>query len=132
MPSKYLTSIETMISGIVEYLLQAQETSGKYTSAFWSELAYHVPYFDYHAGGSHHNRTVGSAGLAFMKLSSQMKELNLSQHAEKAFDWVITQQHNDGGLFEITNNDKPSQFHLEYERSAISPVSYTHLRAHET
>lgn len=109
-----------LIEGLLAYLVDCQETEGEYAGSFWSELAYHIPHLDYRGGGSHHNRTVGSAALGLLKLAGEHPEAGLTERAEKAFDWVITRQHEDGGMFEITNNEKPSQFHLEYERSSIS------------
>lgn len=109
-----------LIEGLLAYLVDCQETEGEYAGSFWSELAYHIPHLDYRGGGSHHNRTVGSAALGLRKLADDHPELDLRARAERAFDWVITRQHEDGGMFEITNNEKPSQFHLEYERSSIS------------
>ncbi|NLO06704.1 MAG: hypothetical protein GX131_12835 [candidate division WS1 bacterium] len=121
-----LNALDSMIDGLVNYLVRVQEDEGEYAGSFWSELAYHIPLLDYRAGGSHHNRTVGSAGLAFVKLNDDYPERNLLRRAERAFDWVITRQHEDGGLFEITNNDRPSQFHLDFERSSISLGLVTH------
>lgn len=118
--SDYAAALADLVEGGARYLAGAQEGSGPFAGAIWSELAYHVPYFDYHAGGSHHCRTPGSGGLAFMKLADRFPGLELRGRAERAYDWVCTCQHEDGGIFEITNNEKPSQFHLDYERSAVS------------
>jgi hypothetical protein len=115
-----------MIRGLIDYLVGAQEEDGEFAGAFWSELAYHIPLLDYRAGGSHHNRTAGSAALAFYKWADESSHDDLRERAHRAFDWVVTRQHEDGGLFEITNNDCPSQFHLEYERSSISLGMVTH------
>lgn len=120
------SALVELVEGAVAYLAAAQERDGPYAGAFWSELAYHCPHFDYHAGGSHHNRTPGSAGLAFLKLADQFPSLGLRARAERAFDWICTRQHGDGGLFEITNNDEPSRFHLDHERSSISLGVVTH------
>ncbi|MFO8079886.1 MAG: hypothetical protein R6V07_06215 [Armatimonadota bacterium] len=119
-------ALDEMIGGLIDYLVGAQEDEGEYAGAFWSELAYHIPLLDYRAGGSHHNRTVGSAALAFIKRAGESSHNDLRERAERAFDWVVTQQHEDGGLFEITNNDRPSQFHLDCERSSISLGMITH------
>jgi hypothetical protein len=120
------TQIEEMIRGLIDYLVRAQKQQGEYAGSFWSELAYHIPDLDYRAGGSHHNRTAGSAALAFVKRAAASPHEDLRERAERALDWVVTQQHDDGGLFEITNNDRPSQFHLDYERSSISLGMVTH------
>ncbi len=117
---------DEMIAGLIDYLVRAQEEQGEFAGSFWSELAYHIPDLDYRAGGSHHNRTVGSAALAFVKCAESSAHDDLRERAERAFDWVCTRQHDDGGLFEITNNDEPSRFHLDYERSSISLGMVTH------
>jgi len=113
-------ALDELIEGILRYLTRSQETSGPFAGSFWSELAYHIPLLNYRAGGSHHNRTGGSAGLAFCRLADRCPDDDLLDRAAHAFNWIVTRQHEDGGLFEITNNDKPSQFHLEYERSSVS------------
>jgi len=120
MQIEYAAALRDLIAGGAAYLVEAQEEAGSYAGAFWSELAYHIPHLDYHAGGSHHCRTPGSAGLALLKLADRFPELGLRERAERAYDWACTRQHEDGGLFEITNNEQPSQFHLDYERSSIS------------
>ncbi len=112
--------LDDLITGLARYFLTCQEDAGPYAGSFWSELAYHIPLLDYRAGGSHHNRTVGSAALALMRLHDQLSLQDANARAERAFDWIVTRQHEDGGMFEITNNDQPSQFHLDYERSSIS------------
>lgn len=112
--------LDDLIGGLASYLITCQEDEGPYAGSFWSELAYHIPLLDYHAGGSHHNRTVGSAALALMRLNDELPLQDANSRAERAFDWIVTRQHDDGGMFEITNNDRPSQFHLDYERSSIS------------
>ena len=120
--------LDAMIAGLIDYLVRAQEDedAGEYAGSFWSELAYHIPLLDYQAGGSHHNRTVGSAALAFVKRAGSSPHDDLRERAERALDWICTRQHEDGGIFEITNNDQPSQFHLDYERSSISLGIVTH------
>ncbi len=123
-----LAPFDELIDGLIDYLVRAQEDegAGEFAGSFWSELAYHIPQLDYRAGGSHHNRTVGSAALAFMKCADSSPHNDLRERAERAFDWIVTRQHEDGGLFEITNNDRPSQFHLDDERSSISLGLVTH------
>ncbi|MFW5868028.1 MAG: prenyltransferase/squalene oxidase repeat-containing protein [Armatimonadota bacterium] len=125
-PAACHSALEEMIRGLIDYLVSAQESEGQFAGSFWSELAYHIPHLDYRAGGSHHNRTVGSAALAFIKRAEVSPHHDLRERAIRAFDWVVTRQHEDGGLFEITNNDRPSQFHLDYERSSISLGIVTH------
>ncbi len=112
--------IDDLIDGLVAYLVRCQQSDGEHAGSFWSELAYHIPLLDYRAGGSHHNRTVGSAALAFMRLADGYPDADLRSRAEGAFDWIATRQHDDGGLAEIVNGDRPSQFHLDRERSSIS------------
>jgi len=119
-------ALDEMIDGLIDYLVRAQVDRGEFAGSFWSELAYHIPLLDYRAGGSHHNRTVGSAALAFVKCAGSSQHPDLVERAGRAFDWVVTRQHDDGGLFEITNSDRPSQFHLDYERSSISLGIVTH------
>ena len=109
-----------LIDGLVGYLVGCQETEGEYAGSFYSELAYHIPLLDYRAGSSHHNRTVGSAALSFVKLAHRYPQHELLSRARHALSWVLSRQHEDGGMFEITNRDRPSQFHLRYERSSIS------------
>ncbi|MCK5801975.1 MAG: hypothetical protein KAI66_04045, partial [Lentisphaeria bacterium] len=115
-----MKNITELIDGILAYLVRCQEPVGEFAGSIWSELAYHNPLVDYRAGGSHHNRTVGGAGLAFTRLAATHPDSDLMHSAERAFDWVVTRQHEDGGMFEITNGEAPSQFHLPYERSSIS------------
>ncbi len=113
------SQLDTLIKGLAEYMLACQTEDGP-PGAFWSELAYHIPHLDYRGGGSHHNRTVGSAAVTLLRLDEDLPGQSVAARAESAFDWIVTQQHEDGGMFEITNNNKPSQFHLDYERSGIS------------
>lgn len=118
--------LDDLITGLARYFLTSQEDAGPYAGSFWSELAYHIPLLNYHAGGSHHNRTVGSAALSLMRLNDELPLRDANSRATKAFDWIVTRQHEDGGIFEITNNDEPSRFHLDYERSSISLGMVTH------
>ncbi len=111
--------LDTLIKGLTQYILTCQTEDGP-PGAFWSELAYHIPHLDYRGGGSHHNRTVGSAAVTLLRLRDEIASHSPDVRAEAAFDWIVTQQHDDGGMFEITNNNEPSQFHLDYERSGIS------------
>jgi len=97
----------------LEYLMRSQDfTAGEYYGSFWSEKAYHGPLLNYHAGGSHHNRTAGSAGLAMWLVGLERNDRNLQDRAEAAFDWAAARQRPSGGYYEIQNNEKPSDWEL--------------------
>jgi hypothetical protein len=87
-------------------------TPGEYYGAFWSEKAYHGPLLDYHAGGSHHHRSAGSAGLAFHLVGHARNDTDLLRRAELAFDWLVARQRPSGGFLEIQNREKPSDWEL--------------------
>ena len=64
-PTQDGEEIRSVCESILDYLLRVQDFKpGEYYGSFWSEKAYHGPLLNYHAGGSHHHRSAGSAGLA--------------------------------------------------------------------
>ena len=96
--------LDALIEGLAHYMIACQNDDGP-PGAFWSELAYHIPHLDYRGGGSHHNRTVGSAAVTLLRLDEELPGQSVAARAEAAFDWIVTQQHDDGGMFEITNSN---------------------------
>ncbi|MFA6101678.1 MAG: hypothetical protein WCV67_10190 [Victivallaceae bacterium] len=106
-----MTEIDKIIADTLKYIVAAQDFSpGEYYGAFWSEKAYHAPLLDWHGGGSHHHRGAGSAALAMWLTAVESSDSEMKYHAEQAFDWLVSRQHNRGGWFEIQNNEKPSDW----------------------
>jgi hypothetical protein len=105
---------------ILRYLVKNQETkAGEYYGAIWSEKAYHGPLLDYHAGGSHHHRGAGSAGLAFQLIGKMRDDADLLRRAEMVFDWLVARQGENGGYPEVQNNEKFS----DWERTGLPEMS---------
>lgn len=108
---------------ILAYLVRSQDlTPGEYYGSFWSEKGYHGPLLDYHAGGSHHHRAAGSAGLGLWLVAQERKDKDLERVAERAFDWLAARQRPGGGYCEIQNNEVPANWEntgLE-ERSTVA------------
>lgn len=117
----------------LDYLCEAQDfTPGEYYGSLWSEKAYHGPLLDWHAGGAHHARGAGSAGLALWLAGQERGDDGLCRRAEAMFDWVVTRQRPSGGFLEIQNNERPSDW--EYtgleECSTIEQAFVVHGLAH--
>ncbi len=130
---RQLTGAREVSEAILHYLRGCQNlTAGEYFGAFWSEKAYHGPALDYHAGGSHHHRTAGSAGLALWRAGVERGDAELRHHAEFAFDWLVARQTERGGYQEIQNNEKPSDWEHTglSECSTISTAFVAHGLAH--
>ena len=103
--------MESICEAILAYLMRCQDFApGEYYGSFWSEKAYHGPLRDYHAGGAHHHRGAGSAGLALWLVGKQRGDAGLMHRAEWAFDWLVARQRPSGGYLEIQNNEKPSDW----------------------
>lgn len=103
--------LRSICGSIRDYLLRCQDfKAGEYYGSFWSEKAYHGPALNYHAGGSHHHRSAGSAGLALWLLGRKQQDAELKHRAELAFDWLAARQRPSGGYLEIQNNEKPSDW----------------------
>lgn len=112
--------IRSVCESILAYLLRVQDfKAGEYHGSFWSEKAYHGPLLDYHAGGSHHHRSAGSAALSFWLIGLRRNDAELKHRAEAAFDWLAARQRPGGGYFEIQNNEKPS----DWERTGLEECS---------
>lgn len=112
--------ISAVCESTFEYLLRAQDFKpGEYYGSFWSEKAFHGPLLNYHAGGSHHHRSAGSAGLAFWLLGQKRQDAELKHRAELAFDWLAARQRPSGGFQEIQNNEKPS----DWEQTGLEECS---------
>jgi hypothetical protein len=112
--------VRSVCESILDYLLRAQDFKpGEYYGSFWSEKAYHGPLLNYHAGGSHHHRSAGSAGLALWLVGRKRNDAELKRRAEAAFDWLAARQRPGGGYFEIQNNEKPS----DWERTGLEECS---------
>ncbi len=126
-------AIRETCEAILEYLVRVQDFApGEYYGAFWSEKAYHGPLLDYHAGGSHHHRGAGSAGLALWLVGKQRGDADLMRRAEAAFDWLAARQRSSGGYLEIQNNEKPSDWELTglEECSTIETAFVAHGLSH--
>lgn len=96
---------------IVGYLQRCQDLrAGEYYGSFWSEKAYHGPLLDYHAGGSHHHRSAGSAGLGLWLAGRGRDDEALRRRAEMAFDWLAARQRPRGGFVEVQNREVPSDW----------------------
>lgn len=120
MPGHETQAVRAVCEDILDYLLRCQDLKpGEYHGAFWSEKAYHGPLLDYHAGGSHHHRGAGSAGLALWQAGRARQEAEMMRRAEWAFDWLAARQRPSGGYFEIQNNEKPS----DWERTGLEECS---------
>lgn len=122
-------NVEDIVDTICKYLLKNQVGSpGEYFGSVWSEKAYHGPLLDYHAGGAHHHRGAGSAGLVFSIIGNKTNNAKLFYQAEHCFDWLSVRQHERGGFFEIQNNDVPSNWEgtSEDECSTISTAFAIH------
>jgi hypothetical protein len=65
---------------------------------------------DYHAGGSHHHRTAGSAALALWQAGQRRQRTDWQRAAELAFDWLAARQATRGGYPEIQNNEVPADW----------------------
>lgn len=103
--------IESICESTLKYLRRNQDLkAGEYYGAIWSEKAYHGPLLDYHAGGSHHHRGAGSAGLVFWRSGRRKRDRDLMHRAEWVFDWLAARQRAGGGYQEIQNNEKPSDW----------------------
>ncbi|MFA6562230.1 MAG: hypothetical protein WCV00_10025 [Verrucomicrobiia bacterium] len=112
--------IRAVCESILDYLLRVQDFKpGEYYGSFWSEKAYHGPLLNYHAGGSHHHRSAGSAGLALWLVGRKRNDVDMKCRAEAAFDWLASRQRPSGGYFEIQNNEKPS----DWERTGLEECS---------
>jgi hypothetical protein len=110
-PNPNSREIRPVCKSMVDYLVRVQDFKpGEYYGSFWSEKAYHGPLLNYHAGGSHHHRSAGSAGLALWIIGQQRNDADLKRRAEAAFDWLAVRQRPGGGYFEIQNNEKPSDW----------------------
>jgi len=104
-------SITAICEDILAYLVRSQDlTPGEYYGSFWSEKGYHGPLLDYHAGGSHHHRAAGSAGLALWLVAQKREDSDLGSMAQHAFDWLTARQQPNGGYFEIQNNEVPANW----------------------
>ncbi|MBT3286924.1 MAG: hypothetical protein HN904_18265 [Victivallales bacterium] len=96
---------------ILAYLADCQDTTpGEYFGSFWSEKGYHGPLLDYHAGGSHHHRTAGSAALALWQAGVSQDRADWRRAAELGFDWLAARQSSRGGYPEIQNNEVPADW----------------------
>lgn len=103
--------LASVCDDVFAYLLRCQDfKAGEYYGSFWSEKAYHGPLLNYHAGGSHHHRTAGSAALALWLLGRKQEDVEIKHRAELAFDWLAARQRPSGGYLEIQNNEKPSDW----------------------
>lgn len=103
--------LELVCEAIRQYLLRTQTwTPGEYFGSFWSEKAYHGPLLDYHAGGSHHHRTAGSAALALWLAGQRQDRPAWQRAAEHAFDWLVARQSPRGGFAEIQNRERPADW----------------------
>lgn len=92
---------------IRRYLQRVQEHApGEHFGSFWSEKAYHGPLLDYHAGGSHHHRTAGSAALALWSAGVRDDVPDWRRAAEHACDWLAARQSPRGGYPEIQNCER--------------------------
>lgn len=112
--------IRSVCESVLAYLLRVQDfKAGEYHGSFWSEKAYHGPLLDYHAGGSHHHRSAGSAALALWLIGQKRNDADLKRRAEAAFDWLAARQRPSGGYLEIQNNEKPS----DWERTGLEECS---------
>ncbi len=101
----------SVTADILSYLMRCRETQpGEYYGSFWSAKAYHGPRLDYHAGGSHHQRTAGSAGLGLWLAGQAAADPEMQRAAELAFDWLAARQGPRGGYPEIQNNEQPSNW----------------------
>lgn len=111
LPEPLRTEALAVSDHILAYLMRCrEERPGEYYGSFWSEKAYHGPLLDYHAGGSHHQRTAGSAGLALWLAGQERGEAAMRRAAELAFDWLAARQRPRGGYQEIQNNETPSDW----------------------
>ncbi|MFH1476005.1 MAG: hypothetical protein ABIH24_00725 [Verrucomicrobiota bacterium] len=120
LPTHCGKNINTTCKVILAYLKRSQDFKpGEYYGSFWSEKAYHGPLLDYHAGGSHHHRSAGSAGLALWEIGKTWQDDDLMHRAEWAFDWLTARQRPGGGYWEIQNNEKPS----DWERTGLEECS---------
>ena len=116
LPAGLRERIRTTCQRVGDYLFATRELrAGEYYGAIWSEKAYHGPLLDYHAGGSHHHRGAGSAGLVFQWLGTG----DMARAAEDAFDWLAARQAPRGGYVEIQNNETPS----DWERTGLEELS---------
>jgi hypothetical protein len=114
------SDLRAVCESTLAYLLRAQDFKpGEYYGSFWSEKAYHGPLLNYHAGGSHHHRSAGSAALALWLFGQKRNSDDLKRRAEAAFDWLAARQRPGGGYFEIQNNEKPS----DWERTGLEECS---------
>lgn len=119
-PAQDSGEVCSVCESILDYLLRAQDFKpGEYYGSFWSEKAYHGPLLNYHAGGSHHHRSAGSAGLALWLVGRKRGDAELKRRAEAAFDWLAARQRPSGGYFEVQNNEKPS----DWERTGLEECS---------
>lgn len=107
-----LHSVAAGVAGdIVGYLARNQDLRpGECYGAIWSEKAYHGPLLDYHAGGSHHHRGAGSAGLGLWLAGRDRGDEALARAAEMAFDWLAARQRPRGGFVEIQNREVASDW----------------------
>jgi prenyltransferase beta subunit len=103
--------LDDVIDSTIKYLIETQDLSaGIYYGSFWSEKAFHHPFCDYNAGGSHHHRTAGSAALALWQIGVKRNNNELKHRAELAFDWLVYRQLKKGGFYEVQNNEKPADW----------------------
>jgi hypothetical protein len=111
LPESLRLSALAISTDIQRYLMRCHETRpGEYYGSFWSAKAYHGPLLDYHAGGSHHQRTAGSAGLGLWLAGQSEGSPEMLRAAELAFDWLAARQRPRGGYPEIQNNEQPSDW----------------------
>lgn len=111
LPDALRAEAQAVCEAILAYLLRCREQRpGEYYGSFWSEKAYHGPLLNYHAGGSHHHRTAGSAALALWLAGQERSDATMLRAAELAFDWLAARQRPRGGYQEIQNNETPSNW----------------------
>ena len=118
--------IRRICEAVLDYLMECQDTApGEFYGSFWSEKAYHAPFLDYHAGGSHHNRTAGSAGLALWLVGKARDDAEMMRRAEMAFDWLAARQRPSGGYHEIQHSEKPSDWeHTGLDECSTIPLGF--------
>jgi len=126
MAKEQTSEIRGICEAVLGYLMECQDTTpGEFYGSFWSEKAYHAPVLDYHAGGSHHNRTAGSAGLALWLVGKARGDAEMMRRAEMAFDWLAARQRPNGGYHEIQHHEQPSDWeHTGLEECCTIPLGF--------